>query len=103
MNLRQFTAVVAAALFASTVVAQRIDQSARLLAEGRVTASAPVDIRAPLNGTVLQVHFREGDVLRAGQLLFTLDAGAAEARLARARDRASQVRERMRAALGAQG
>ena len=32
---------------------------------------------------MLQLHFREGEEVRAGQLLFTLDASEAEAQLAR--------------------
>ncbi|CAN7769782.1 biotin/lipoyl-binding protein [Variovorax sp. LjRoot84] len=63
--------------------AQRTDLPIRIATEGHVTPLAQVDIRAQMSGAVLQVHFREGDELRAGQLLFTLDASEAEAQLAR--------------------
>lgn len=68
----------------SVTLAQRTDLAVRVQAEGHVTPLAQVDIRPQVSGTVLQMHFGEGDEVRAGQLLFTLDASDAQAQLARA-------------------
>ena len=61
----------------SVTVAQRTDLPIRVLAEGHVTPLNQVDLRPEVSGTVKQVHFREGEEVRAGQLLFTLDASEA--------------------------
>jgi RND family efflux transporter MFP subunit len=43
-----------------------------------------VDVRPQLTGTLMSVHFREGDSITRGQLLFTLDDSDARAALAKA-------------------
>ncbi|MEN3110505.1 efflux RND transporter periplasmic adaptor subunit [Uliginosibacterium paludis] len=60
-------------------------------AQGNVLALDEVDIRPQKNGMITGIHFREGQELKAGQLLFTLDArddaanvGKAEAAVASA-------------------
>ncbi len=40
---------------------------------GRIEASARVEIRPRVSGQVEQVHFRDGALVRSGDLLFTLD------------------------------
>jgi multidrug efflux system membrane fusion protein len=40
---------------------------------GNVEAIATVAIRAQVTGELFQVHFKEGDFVRKGQLLFTID------------------------------
>jgi RND family efflux transporter MFP subunit len=40
---------------------------------GRIEPSARVEIRPRVSGQVVQVHFRDGALVRAGDLLFTLD------------------------------
>jgi RND family efflux transporter MFP subunit len=40
---------------------------------GRIEASARVEIRPRVSGQVEQVHFRDGALVRTGDLLFTLD------------------------------
>jgi multidrug efflux system membrane fusion protein len=40
---------------------------------GNVESIATVAIRAQVTGELLQVHFKEGDFVRKGQLLFTID------------------------------
>ena len=40
---------------------------------GRVEPSARVEIRARVSGQVNEVHFTDGAIVRAGDLLFTLD------------------------------
>jgi RND family efflux transporter MFP subunit len=44
-----------------------------LEAQGNVIALDDVDVRPQKNGTVEKIHFKEGDELKRGQLLFSLD------------------------------
>jgi membrane fusion protein, multidrug efflux system len=60
---------------------------------GTVTAYNTVSVRALVNGEIMQVHFREGQDVRKGDALFTIDprpydAALAQAEAALARDRA---------------
>jgi RND family efflux transporter MFP subunit len=48
---------------------------------GRFEASKDVEVRARVGGYVQQVHFRDGQVVSKGQLLFTLDPRPAQAQL----------------------
>lgn len=82
----------------SVIAAQRTDVPIRVRAEGHVTPLVQVDIRPQLGGTVLQVHFREGEEVRTGQLLFTLDASEAEAQLARAQAGAANAQAQVQEA-----
>jgi RND family efflux transporter MFP subunit len=49
---------------------------------GTLEAAQRVAIVAQVGGTLLRQHVQEGDAVRAGDLLFTLDARPAEARIA---------------------
>src|SRR5882672_11768805 len=60
------------------------DVPVRLKANGTVTALQSVDLRAQVTSTVLDVHFREGQTVAKGDLLFTLDARAEEANMRKA-------------------
>jgi len=51
---------------------------------GHVEASATVEIRSQVTGTLKTVHFREGDEVKAGELLFTIDPRPFAANLAKA-------------------
>ena len=55
-----------------------------LTATGHVEASATVQIRSQVTGTLKTVHFREGDAVKAGELLFTIDPRPFAASLAKA-------------------
>jgi len=62
-------------------------------ATGSIEAFATVEVRSQVTGTLKTVHFQEGDEVKAGQLLFTIDPRPFAAALARmeadlARDRA---------------
>lgn len=46
----------------------------RLAAPGAVEAKNTVDVRSRVGGQILQVHFHEGDEVKQGQLLFTIDS-----------------------------
>lgn len=54
-----------------------------LQVSGTLVPAALVDIRAQMSGVVRQVHVKEGQMVKAGQLLFTLDAQADQANLAK--------------------
>lgn len=55
-----------------------------LQAQGYVTATDEVDIRPQKNGLISAVHVREGDEVRKGQLLFSLDSRDDEANIKKA-------------------
>ena len=52
---------------------------------GQTQAEETVELRARVEGTLLKVYFREGSVVRKGQLLFTIDKRPFEAALQSAR------------------
>ena len=58
---------------------------------GRFEAPAQVEVRARTGGFLQGVHFRDGQYVRKGQLLFTLDPRPAEAALASARAQLAQA------------
>jgi len=58
---------------------------------GRFEATQTVDVRARVGGYVQSVHFRDGDFVRRGQLLFTLDPRPAQALVAAARASLAQA------------
>lgn len=68
-----------------TVKAQKKDMAVTLKSTGTVTPQSSVDVRAQTNSTVSKVHISEGQFVKAGQLLFTLDARTDEANVAKAR------------------
>jgi RND family efflux transporter MFP subunit len=63
--------------------------------QGHVTPLNQVEVRPQVTGIVKAVHFKEGDRVAAGQLLFTLDASDATALLDRARAQAAQIRAQL--------
>lgn len=58
---------------------------------GRFEATQSVEVRARVGGYIQAVHFRDGDYVRRGQLLFTLDPRPAQAALAAARAQLAQA------------
>src|SRR3984893_17511770 len=73
-----------------------------VIAVGHVEAYTTVSIEAQVPGQLLDVHFKEGDFVRKGQLLLTLDqrpyeAALAQARAALARDKATAMNNRLQA------
>jgi RND family efflux transporter MFP subunit len=59
---------------------------------GRFEARQSVEVRARVGGYLQGVHFRDGQVVRQGQLLFTLDPRPAQAQLASAQAQLAQAR-----------
>lgn len=77
-----------------TVTPTRGDFPVVLEATGNVAALSNVELRPQTTSTVQRVHVQEGDFVRAGQLLFTLDdradrANVEKAKAQLARDQAS--------------
>ena len=68
----------------STVVAERRDYPVRITANGVVSALNTVDIRPQVTSTVSKVHIKEGQFVKAGDVLFTLDSRPDEVNLAKA-------------------
>lgn len=60
--------------------------------QGNVIALDEVDLKAQKTGTISQIHFREGDEVKKGQLLFSLDARDDEANLKKAQARVTGSR-----------
>lgn len=52
---------------------QEEEVSSSIEASGRITAKYSVDIVAKVSGSLLKKHFNEGDYVKQGQLLFTID------------------------------
>lgn len=72
-------AAAAPSVTAATVKVQ--DVPVRLRANGTVTSRQTIDVRPQISSTIRQVHIKEGDFVKAGQLLFSLDARMDEANL----------------------
>ncbi len=68
---------------AVATVAQR-PVPVELAAIGNVEAYSTVDIKARINGQVFSVHFQEGQDVKQGQLLFTIDPRPFQVALAQA-------------------
>lgn len=68
----------------STFVAERRDWPETLSTTGTVTALNTVDIRPQVASVIDKVHITEGQFVKAGELLFTLDNRADLANLAKA-------------------
>ena len=69
----------------TSVRAQRRDVDVMFEATGTVTALNSVDIRSQVSSVITRVDIREGQFVKAGQLLFTLDARNDELGLTKAR------------------
>ena len=68
----------------TTVRAQKRDVDVMLEATGTVTALNSVDIRPQVSSVITKVNIREGQFVKAGDALFTLDARNDEVNLAKA-------------------
>ena len=69
----------------TVVLAQLRDFEIQLDATGAVSALSSVELRPQVSSVIKQVHIREGDFVKAGQLLFTLDVRADEANVSKAK------------------
>ena len=67
-----------------TTTVQSRDVPVRLTANGSVVAVQSVDLRSQVTSTVRQVHIKEGQFVKTGDLLVSLDSRAEEANLKKA-------------------
>jgi len=87
------------------VVVAKVTQKSmpvQLAAIGNVEAYSTIAIKAQVAGELLDVHFKEGDFVQKGQLLFNIDSrpyqtALAQAQAALARDRAVAANSRAQA------
>lgn len=68
----------------STVAVEQKDLAVRLRATGMVSPINSVDIKAQTNSIIAKVHVRDGQFVKNGDLLFTLDARTEEANIVKA-------------------
>lgn len=68
----------------TTVIAEKRDVPVVLEATGTVTALSSVEVRPQVANVVTKVHVREGQFVKAGDPLFTLDSRTDEANLGKA-------------------
>lgn len=68
----------------TTALVRQQDLPVLAIANGSVVALQAVDMRSQISSTVQEIHFVEGQTVRKGDLLFTLDARTEEANLRRA-------------------
>lgn len=68
----------------AVAVAEARDVPIEVRAIGSVQAYSSVAVRSQVTGELRNVHFREGDEVKAGDLLFTIDARPFQARLEQA-------------------
>ncbi len=88
-------AKAAAAPLVSVSVAQTRDLPLKLETQGHLVALAQVDVRPQAGGAIHAIHFKEGDTVQAGQLMFTIDATDVVAQLARAQANAAQIKAQL--------
>lgn len=79
-------------LLVSTTTARAIDLPIRLASQGHLVPINQVDVRPQVTARIHRIHFKEGEDVRAGQLLFTLDDAELTAQLNRARAQATQIK-----------
>lgn len=65
-----------------TAMVKRDNLSQRINAVGNLLANETVVIRPEISGRVADIHFKEGDPIKKGAVLITLDQGEAQARTA---------------------
>ncbi|MDB5730575.1 MAG: mtdA [Variovorax sp.] len=75
----------ASATLVTLALAQRQDVPVTVRVNGSVVSLNSVDLRPQITNTVREVHVKEGQFVKPGQLLFTLDDRADQANLAKAR------------------
>lgn len=68
----------------NVVAPQRQDVGVDVAANGTVTPQRTVDLRPQTTSTIRQVHIKEGQFVKAGQLMFSLDDRSNQASVAQA-------------------
>jgi membrane fusion protein, multidrug efflux system len=76
----------------NVVAPERRDVGVELAANGTVTPVRSVDLHPQTSATIGQVHIQEGQFVKQGQVMFTLDDRADRANVARAQAQVAQSR-----------
>ena len=82
----------------SIVTARAADMPLDFSVQGHIVALNQVEIRPQTSGVIARMGFREGDAIKVGQLLFTLEDGNSLTQLSRARAQAAQIEGQLGAA-----
>lgn len=77
--------ITGAPISVTTTIAKQRNFDVALEAIGTVTPLSSVDVKSQINSVITQVHVKEGQFVKAGELLFTLDARPDVANVAKAR------------------
>jgi RND family efflux transporter MFP subunit len=77
----------------SKPLARQVDSRLGFL--GQFSAIQQVELRPQVGGTLTGIHFKDGDVVQKGDLLFTIDARPYEIRLAQANAQLETARARL--------
>jgi multidrug efflux system membrane fusion protein len=83
-------------ILAAKVVQKTVSDTIRAI--GRVEAFSTVDVKAQISGQVMQVHFRQGQDVKQGDLLFTIDSRPFQAALQQAQANLAKDRAQYREA-----
>lgn len=76
----------------TVTMTRMVDLPLEFSAQGHLVALNQVDVRPQMTGVVRTVNFHEGDPVKAGQLLFTLDANDVGTQVNRYNAQAEQIR-----------
>ncbi|MFC5459573.1 efflux RND transporter periplasmic adaptor subunit [Massilia niabensis] len=76
----------------NVVAPQRQDVGVDVAANGTVTPQRTVDLRPQTTSTIRQVHIKEGQFVKSGQLMFSLDDRSNQASVAQAQAEAQRGR-----------
>jgi RND family efflux transporter MFP subunit len=79
-----------------TAVVKQSDVSVRLTANGTVSAQQTVAVRPQLSAVIRSVHIKEGQFVRKGERLFTLDARTEDANLRKTEGQLAKARADLR-------
>jgi RND family efflux transporter MFP subunit len=79
----------------SLVEVKVADLPIEFAAQGHLVSLDQVDVRPQVNSTIRQVAFHEGDEVKAGQLLFVLDAAETAAQVSHSTAQAAQVQAQL--------
>lgn len=85
-----------AAPLVTLVSAESRDLPIQFSGQGHLVALNQIEIRPQITGIIRSVNFNEGDEIKAGQLLFTLDDTDAKAQLHRAQAQAAQIEAQLK-------
>ncbi|MCJ2058512.1 efflux RND transporter periplasmic adaptor subunit [Methylobacterium sp. J-048] len=71
------------------------DVDVRLTGLGQFSAIDRVELRAQVGGTLTEIHFKDGDIVRKGDLLFVIDPRPYEIKLAQAKAMVETAKARL--------